>query len=376
MKKIFTLSALALAALSAQAELTFVDAPRQLSIKSVENATLQKQAPAKFTAAQPKRANAEAATGKDTFVGNWVMSEWVIDPSMNYDYISSDTDITITENEDGSFTIANVFGYGDISATYNEETGSLESPAQCLFTHSTYGQIYLYPFSVDDEDNVVVETEGTISFSLDNENRFYIDNDGIVMKLVEGTYAGYVYGDFYMYNQFDRVNGTMSHNDYYGDPHEYGIAWDGAAEEGTVYIYGFAGMGCPTITVDAENGTVSMEDGQQMFYYNNYGYFSTLSLIYEDGSYYMNEDGYTAGTYDAETNTIALNLFGLGTTSGTLYDLYQNATIVGPSLDPVVGIANIQQNNAEATYDLQGRIVEQLNNGQLYIKQGKKFVVK
>lgn len=377
MKKIFTLSALALAALSAQAEYTFVDAPRQMTINKYEQAAIQKQAPAMFTQQQAKRAKAEDTARIDAFVGDWVMSEWVIDVNSEYDYIASNVDIAITDNGDGTATISNVFGYGDITATYNAETGSLEAPAQLLFTHASYGDINLMPFYVDDNDEVQIESEGTISFSLDSENRFYIDNDGICMVLTSGVYAGYILGDFYMYNQFDRVNGTMSHIDYYGDLHEYGIAWDGAAEEGTVYIYGFGMIGCPTINVDVEAGTATMEDGQAMFYYNGYGYFNTIGLINQGGSYYLNEDGMTKGTYEAETNTIKLNLFGLGTESGTLYDLYDQATIVGPTTEPIVGIATVEnKKNDTTTYDLQGRVANELVKGQLYMQQNQKFVVK
>lgn len=378
MKKIFTLSALALAALSAQTEYTFVDAPRQMTINKYEQATFQKQAPTLFTQQQAKRAKAEDTAGVGTFVGDWVMSEWAIDVNMEYDYIASNAGVTIADNGDGTVTIANVLGYGEITATYNAETGSLEAAPQLLWTHETYGDIWLYPFYVNEEDEVQIEEEGTISFSLDSENRFFADNDGIVMILASGTYAGYVIGDFYMYNQFDRVNGTMTYNDYYGEEHQLGIAWDGSAEEGEVYVYGFVDMGCPTITIDAENGTASMVDGQAMFYYPNYGYFYTLGLIESEGKYYINEDGATLGTYNAETNTIQLNIFGLANETGTLYDLYSNATIVGADNTPIVSIAYIEektQNNA-TIYDLQGRIANEFAKGQLYMQQGQKFIVK
>lgn len=378
MKKIFTLSALALATVSAQAEFTFVDAPRQMNVKQAQHVTIQKQTPAHFSHQQAKRAKAEATEGLEAFTGDWVMSEWVIDPNMEYDYIASNTGITITDNGDGTATIGNFLGQGDVIATYNAESGSLEIQPQLLWSHSTYGDIWIYPFFVNDNDEVDFDENDVISLSLDSEDRFFIDNDGIAMLLVSGAYAGYVIGDFYMYNEFDRVNGTMSYSDYDGVEHELGIAWDGSAEEGSVYVYGFVDMGCPTINIDAENGTVTMEDGQAMFYYPDYGFFSTLALVEQGGKLYTTEEGMTFGTYEAETNTINLELFGLGSESGSLYDLYRNATIVGPSSEPVVGIATIEQKAQSQTtiYDLQGRIADQLAKGQLYMQQGQKFIVK
>ena len=121
-----------------------------------------------------------------------------------------------------------------------------------------------------------------------------------------------------------------------------------------------------------------MENGQDVLYYNQqYGMFSTVALTTENGKYYLADS--TAGSFDVENNIINLELFGFGNSAGNLYDLLSNTVITGPSLDPVVGIDDVvieNKQDAAPIFDLMGRQAVVTRKDQLYIREGRKFIVR
>lgn len=121
-----------------------------------------------------------------------------------------------------------------------------------------------------------------------------------------------------------------------------------------------------------------MENDQDVLYYNStYGMFSNVGLINEDGKYYLADS--TAGTYDKELNTIKLDMFGFANSNYDLLGIYSNTVITGPAPEPIVGIDAVaienKQQNAPV-YDLMGRQIENTAKGQLYIKEGRKFILR
>lgn len=374
MKKIFTLAVCALAAMTATAQFNFMsDAMRQEFPTKAEAI----KAPQGMTN-RTHKLTVKAADEAAGFEGNFVHSVWVYDE--DYDYIESSCGVTFTKEDDGTYTISNFLGRGgNIKATLDAESGQLVAePGQLLYTHSSYGDIVIYSVFIDDDYNLQVDTESKLYFSIDGD-RIMIDNDGIVMVLKEGQYAGYILGTYMLYVQFDRANGTMTYTNGNNEEKSYDIAWDGdAVNNGYVYIYGFANLSCVTIMTDAETGLAYMENGQDVLYYNQqYGMFSTVALATENGKYYLADS--TAGSFDVENNIINLELFGFGNSAGNLFDLLSNTVITGPSLDPVVGIDDVAIENkqdAAPIFDLMGRQAVATRKGQLFIREGRKFIVR
>ena len=380
MKKIFTLAVAALAAMSANAQ----------DYNTFVNNDARQEFPTKMEAIQapktlPNGLRKAKAVVKDetaTYEGTYVHSVWVYDE--NYDYIESSCDVVFTKQDDGTYAIQNFVGRGtgDYKATLDAETGQLVAqPGQLLFTHQSYGDVSIYACYINDDYEIEVDLEREIRFSIDGD-RIMIDNDGIVMVITSGQYTGYILNTYMLFNQFDRVNATMTCTNNKGENLSYNVAWDGdAANDGEVDIYGFRNYTCVTIVTDAETGLAYMPNGQDALYYDSqYGMFSTVGLVNENGTYYLADS--TAGTFDVENNVIKLGLWGFGNTTGTLIGgVIDNTEITGPALIPVVGIDAVAvENKCEAVaapaYDLMGRQTEATRRGQLYIREGRKFIVR
>jgi hypothetical protein len=373
MKKIFTLTFAVLASISANAQFNFmtgaarVEFPQKLeAVKAPQNNQFQKHS-----------AKAIVKEEAGSFEGNFIHSDWVYDSE--YDYLESYCDVTITKEEDGTYSIANFLGRGTIKATLNAETNQLEAePNQVLYTSSNYGDIIVVPVAIDDDYNLVADPTSKLIFSIDGD-RITIDNDGIIIVIKEGEYAGYYLDAYHLYNQIDRVNGTQTGTNSKGEEITFGIAWDGdPINNGYVNIYGFCDYSVVKIVTDAETGLAYMENDQDVLYYNStYGMFSTVGLINEDGKYYLADS--TAGTYDKELNAIKLDMFGFANSNYDLLGIYSNTVITGPAPEPIVGIDAVaienKQQNAPV-YDLMGRQIENTAKGQLYIKEGRKFILR
>lgn len=367
MKQIFTLAAAALMAMSASAENTLVKENLSL-VKINDNFKVSVQnAPAMLKA---KKAKAEASA-LDCFLGDFVHSQWCLDPDSYEDWIGSSCDLHVLDNGDGTVTIKNLLGYGDIQAAYDADEEALIAPGNQFLFESVYGNVGLCAFTINADDEVEF-TDDDLLFYLDDENRFEILNDGIAMVLIDGDYAGSMLNSLYMFNQFDRVNATMRWNDYYFDPCEYGVAIDGSVEDGYVNVYGFGNVSCVTVVIDGDEASIPA--GQSVFYHSNYGMFYVKQL---DESFNISDENDVMGSYDAETKALAFDPFiVINDTNSTMYDLYSDATIQWFTEDVPVAITTINAEASSRAFDLQGRATSKLNAGQIYIKEGQKFVVK
>lgn len=367
MKHLFTLFLATMMAVSANAESSFVR--KQVELKPVKVNEAFKMPVSKVSAMHSKaRKNVNAQeSALNIYLGDFVHSQWAIDPNDYYDWIGSNCDLHITQNEDGTIAIQNLLGFGDITATYNEEDESLvAAPMQFLF-ESVYGNVAVCSLTITDDGDVVMGEEDEIYFSIDDENRFWIDNDGIAMVLMDGPYKGYIINNYYFFNQFDRVNATMTYIDADNDPITLDVAIDGDPEDGIVDVYGFGDVSC--VAIEIEGNQVMVPAGQSVFYYSDYGMF----YVYGMPSFGQFTDE-VEGTYDSLTRTIALNnLCVFCKDANAFYDTYSNVSITWNDTD-LVAIQQIEANaHHNRIYDLQGRVVNRTQQGQFYINNGVKF---
>lgn len=372
MKQFFTLVAAAMIAFSANAENQSIKNNITLTapVKVSNSFKVQREkSPAKLHKAR-RMAKAENSSF-ETFLGDYVHSQWAIDPDTFDDWIASNCDVHVIDNGDGTVTIKNILGYGNIIATYNADEETLEAaPAQFLF-ESRYGNISLFPIAIDDSDEVIIQSESNIVFSIDSENRFMIDNDGIAMVITDGQYAGEMINYYYFFNQFDRTNATMTYLDYYNNDCSVEISIDGKPEDGVIDIYGFGDVSCPTVYVEGSEVTVPY--GQSMFYYSSYGLFYLFGFQYQT---LIEED--ITGTYDEATKTISLNPICIVEPNNmVMVDAYTDINITWYETEDPVAIQQVKDNaNISLNYDLQGRIINDIRQGQTYINNGKKYIAK
>lgn len=366
MKKFFTLAATALVAFSANAELNFMTQPSAL--------TMPKKVAAVKAPAQMKKAPAQKQDVDDAFeafLGDFVHSQWALDADTYTDWISSNTGMQITDNGDGTVTMSNFLGFGDIVATYDADDEALYAEAGQFLFQSSYGSVGLFPIVIDDEGEAQY-SEDELCFMLDDENRFELLNDGVMMLLTDGAYAGYMLNYFYLFNQFDRVNGTMSWLDYNEEEVTVGVAIEDKIEKsGYINVYGFSDLGCAMLGVEGDE--VQLYNEQGLFFHGNYGLFTNVGCTIEDGNIYLAEGDYTAGTL--ADGVISLDPFCVAC-GNTLYDLYENATITLPKEDTPVAISSIKTENVKRAFDLQGRVADKFEQGQVYMQEGRKFIVK
>ena len=371
MKHFFTLAIATMAIISAHAENTFVQAQKELTPIKVENVKLDARQFNMLSQKAPKAVKAEAST-LDCFLGDFVHSQWCIDPDTYDDWIGSSTDMHVVDNGDGTVTLKNVLGYGNIQATYNEEDETLVAPSMQQLFESSYGNVALCAIGLNADDEVEFQEDTDIVFYVDDENRFLIENDGVAMILMDGPYAGYMLNSFYFFNQFDRVNATMSWVDYYDDLCEVGVAIDGTAEDGYVDVYGFGDVSCVAIVIDGEEA--SIPEGQSVFFHSSYGMFYVQP--FNPATFEVGE-GDVMGTYNDGTKAIELDPFiVIEASSNTVYDIYDNATIKWNVEDTPTAISTLKAEQGGRAFNLQGRVASSFEQGQVYVKEGKKFFIK
>lgn len=371
MKQIFTLAAAALMAMSASAENTFVKENLSL-VKINDNFKVSVQnAPAMLKA---KKAKAEASA-LDCFLGDFVHSQWCLDPDSYEDWIGSSCDFHVLDNGDGTVTIKNLLGYGDIQAAYDADEEALIAPGNQFLFESVYGNVGLCAFTINADDEVEF-TDDDLLFYLDDENRFEILNDGIAMVLIDGDYAGSMLNSLYMFNQFDRVNATMTYLDFYDDEISLGVAIDGDPEEGVVNVYGFGDVSCVTVVIEGDQATIPA--GQSVFYYDGYGMFYIYPTALDaNGNFAGVGEGDATGVYDAAAQQLAFrSVCAFAPESNGIYDVFNAATITWNQQDSPVAISTINAEASSRAFDLQGRATSKLNAGQIYFKEGQKFIVK
>ena len=372
MKHLFTLAIASLAIASAHAEHTFVQ--KALTPIKCETVKLNAQQLDALTQKAPKAAKADDASF-EAFLGDFVHSQWCLDPDSYDDWIGSNCDLHVLDNGDGTVTIKNILGYGDIQAIYDADEEALIAPGNQFLFESTYGNVGLCAFSLNSDDEVEF-TDDDLLFYLDDENRFEILNDGIAMVLTDGDYAGYMLNSLYMFNQFDRVNATMTYFDFYDDEVSLGVAIDGKPEEGVVNVYGFGDVSC--VTIEIQGDLASIPAGQSVFYYNGYGMFYIYSTALDFyGNFAGVNEGDAVGGYDAAAQQICFrSVCAYAPESDGIYDVFNEATITWNQQDSPVAISTIKAENHASAYDLQGRTTSKLNAGQIYFKEGQKFLVK
>lgn len=372
MKQIFTLVIAALVAFSANAEISLVRNNNISAPVKAENLKVKK-APAARLAKKTTTASEKSAF--ETFLGEYVHSQWCLDPDSYNDWIGSSTGCQILDNGDGTVTIQNILGYGDIQATYDAENEVLLAAANQFLFESIYGNIQLTPFTINDDDEVEFVNDDIV-FYIEDGNRLMIENDGIIMAIADGPYAGDFVNSLYMFNQFDRVNATMTFMDYYKDEYTIGVAIDGSVEDGYVDVYGFGDVSC--ITVEVEGETASAPEDQSIFYYNAYGMYYLYPIVEVNGSFTNIKSGAVEGTYDDQTQTISLaSCCGYCADANSIYDVFYNPIITINVEEDVVAIEQVQnRNNAATLYDLQGRMISKPVQGQPFIKGSSKMIVK
>lgn len=366
MKKFFTLAATAMVAMSASAELNFMTQPGALTmpkkVSEVKVPTLMKKAPA-------QKQDVDAAF--EAFLGDFVHSQWALDPDTYTDWIASNTGMQITDNGDGTVTMSNFLGFGDIVATYDADDEVLYAEAGQFLFQSSYGPVGLYPITIND-DGEAEYSEDELLFMLDDENRFELLNDGVMMLLTDGAYAGYMLNYYYLFNQFDHVNGTMTWTNYDDEEVSVGVAVEDKIEtSGYVNVYGFADLGCAMLGVEGDE--VQLYNEQGLFFHGNYGLFTNVGCTVESDGIYLVDGEYSAGTLT--NGVISLDPFCVAC-GNTLYDLYNEAQITLPVEDVPVAISNIKTEKKNVAFDLQGHVANSFEQGQVYMQDGRKFIVK
>lgn len=371
MKQIFTLAAAAMVAMSANAaEHTFVQNQVKAPV-DISKGIHVKAAP-KLQKIQ-KHSKAED-TSFNSFLGDFVHSQWCLDPDSYDDWIGSVTGVQINDNGDGTVTIQNILGYGDIQATYDADEEALVAASGQFLFESVYGNVCLSSFTIGADDEVEFTGEDLL-FYLDDENRFEILNDGIAMVLSDGAYAGYMLNALYMFNQFDRVNATMTYQDFDKEDITIGVAIDGMPEDGYINVYGFGDVSCVALAIDGDY--VTIPEGQSVFFHSSYGMFYVYPILEQGGDFAGIAEGEVSGTYDAEAQTISLgSLCAYEENTKAVYDVYYAPVISWMQQEDPVGIEQINAIRSTQIYDLQGRLINKLSQGQTYIKDGVKMIKK
>lgn len=320
MKKILSIFAalLMVASVSAQ-QMTKVNLSSK-QLMTPTQSTMKYQAPKSFKA--KKKAATVNATSGDQFVGKYVQDDW--NYTDDYDFVGSTIDVAIEKSGD-NYVIKNWYGYGfDITCTFAD--GKLVAqPLQVMYNHATYGNVGLCPWDVDDEDNIVADPEAQVSFSLKEDGSVEMDNFGWMMLILEGAYAGYNFVPYFMFTTLYPVTATAVDTDDEGAQTTYEVAVE--AEDDVVYIHGLGQAGSVyAYPVDWTAKTGVMPDGQDVLYYNDqYGMFSTLGLVIQDGKFYLTEDGNT--TVTLTDNSLTLGNYGFANESYALLAVNDNTVI-------------------------------------------------
>ena len=92
----------------------------------------------------------------------------------------------ITANEDGTFEITGFAGLSyPVQASYDEASGLITIPAQMLYTHSRYGDVYICPFNASTS---TYDPTGNVYGYANNDGTLELDVWGFFV--LDGDYAG------------------------------------------------------------------------------------------------------------------------------------------------------------------------------------------
>lgn len=187
--------------------------------------------------------------------------------------------MTLYKDENGDYKMANVYNAADtVSISIDLENGTVEIPAQKMYTHSTYGDIYLYPVDLDKK---VYNPKGTVTGTIDSDGVIKLSSWGLF--IIDGKYAGYSMNAFSS-SEWIPSNATINNVTTKGETTQY-ISLIEQVSENEIRIYNFAGNGTSVYAMITPSKTVKVSP-QYIAYNALYGYFFcypadfTLSKVY------------------------------------------------------------------------------------------------
>lgn len=294
--------------------------------------------------------------------------------SSGYEYISasawtalsSDHEVTISKNDDGTITIDNLLNFG------SSLVGSVDLDNKTItIAPSTFATYYILADTVSSSGNVVgkIDDDGVITF--DNFNAWYgawtylytpsvvLTKSNITVEwAVEGTLSYYA-GDDLTASPYHISKATLTK--YSGAKYEYGLTMEGenaSPSELKFTIY--------DDSLGINNGGQTAGYGGAYFYYvyegNNYVWFDT-------------SEGCTSFKGDKSAGEFYLYHYAYNTSTSTAdYTGY-----VDFKWDISTGISKTAVAKAlkdSPIFDLMGRKVVSPTAAGVYIQNGKKFIVK
>ena len=143
--------------------------------------------------------------------------------------------------EDGQYYMQAVYGLDDkVSITINLKAGTVSIPAQKLYTHNTYGDLWIYPVEVNDTQ-VTYYPQGAVSGTIDENGVITLDAWGVIGAT--GNYSGTVFS-LTSSSQWIPANGHVTAT----DRDDKTLEWDVLIEQNkdnNLVIYNFASLGEP-----------------------------------------------------------------------------------------------------------------------------------
>lgn len=196
----------------------------------------------------------------------------------------------LKKDESGAYKMLHVYGLENDSLTLNIDlaNGTVEIPAQKLFTHSSYGDVYVYPVNFS---NNTYNPEGSITGTIDDKGVITLSSWGIFVA--DGQYKGSCFNAF-VSSSWIPVNATVKSVDKNGNSELYGaLVEQTSANE--IRIYNFAGNG---VAVSATiNSAKAVKVSPQLILTNSmYGDFYCYPADFAKGKVYMTQPITGVGT--------------------------------------------------------------------------------
>lgn len=306
----------------------------------------------------------------------------IVDPQFtNTVYAHDDFVFTMEEQEDGTFNLKTFFYHGMNSMFEPLEysaTAQFSASEQLLYVYPTewmwdeYMGKFMDPYSHDPMLYFLVEKDanGKIQLkSTENSLGFYaqsyyqgstsfvyaVDYPGVVQAEKLDTYASVkpenLPGEYTMY--YYNPNGTQSKT-------KFSITANGPV----LQLTGMWG--------DKDYHLIHLDaDGK--------GFYIDLTRK-EDAGYYVYYLGSNVGdcrigfSYDAEGKLVADNYFSYSPDFKSWVDAFYAVAVRSENVDGINSVTEAQPARSAASFDMQGRRLENPAKGQLYIKDGKKVI--
>lgn len=144
----------------------------------------------------------------------------------------------LSKDESGAYAMAHVYGLeeGTLTMTIDLEKGTVEIPAQKLYTHSTYGDVYAYPVNFT---NNTYNPDGTITGTIDESGEITLSSWGIFVA--DGDYKGSCFNAF-VSSSWIPANATVLSVNKNGESESYSALIEQVSGN-EIRIYNFAGNG-------------------------------------------------------------------------------------------------------------------------------------